>query len=449
LKLPALITPGDLANLSGAHAAPLNGVEVLLDPTEHPVSNAELEGFLSLFQDRFRTLSAIIKRNHEGLINTSGISEVLRTRGRDKGFVAMVREIGTTKKGHTRLLLEDETGELTGYILKNRGVKINPPPIEDEVLGVVGDVAKEGDTVFIREIYRPDVISLERRVTLSREEAYLLVTSDTHVGSRTFLKDKWNSFVSWLNSGGKVKGLDEGVIDKIRFMIIAGDLVDGVGIYKDQDKDLEIVNIMEQYEALAEALTMLPSHIKLILIPGNHDAVRLLEPQPALPKEIRNLFPSKYLFLGSPTYVNLLGIKVLAYHGRSIDDLITKIPGASYENPIKAQLAMLKMRHLCPVYGGRTPIAPLQQDLLVIREVPDVLISGHIHRFEVETYRGVVVVQASAWQGQTEYQKMRNIQPQPARAALIGLHDLSVREIDFSGKTPKARLVKPPVKVRS
>ncbi|OYT47182.1 hypothetical protein B6U83_05345 [Thermoplasmatales archaeon ex4484_36] len=92
-------------------------------------------------------------------------------------------------------------------------------------------------------------------------------------------------------------------------------------------------------------------------------------------------------------------------------------------------------------------MAPLERDLLTIEEVPDIFVSGHVHRFEVEVYRGVVVVQASAWQGQTEYQIMRNIQPQPARAALVGLHDLSVRALDFSGKQPRARLIKPPVKV--
>jgi len=447
-RLPSLITPDDLWRLKGSYTT-LNGeIEILSDPTEHPVRNAEIDGFLSLFRSRYETLSKILRRNIPEVINTPGVPEALKERGRDVGFIAMVRDVRTSRNGNLVMTLEDGRGEVTGIVMKRNIGKINPPPIEDEVVAVVGDFHREKkNLMFIKEVHRPDISRREMKTRLSRDEAYLLITSDTHVGSKTFMRREWNTFISWLNSSVKVEGLPKDITERVRYLLIAGDLVDGVGIYKDQDKDLEIVNIMEQYEALAGALSALPSGMDVILIPGNHDAVRVLEPQPALPKEFRNLFPSRFLFLGSPSLISIKGVRILAYHGRSLDDLITKVPGASYENPIAAQIAMLKMRHLCPIYGGRTPMAPLERDLLTIEEVPDIFVSGHVHRFEVEVYRGVVVVQASAWQGQTEYQIMRNIQPQPARAALVGLHDLSVRALDFSGKQPRARLIKPPVKV--
>lgn len=446
-KLPPLISADDLWKLRGGHAS-LNGeIEVISDPTEHPVRNTDIDGFLSLFRDRYETLSRILRKNIPEVMNTPGIPEALKERGRDVGFIAMVREVRTSRNGNLILSLEDGRGEVTGILMKRNMGRVVPPPVEDEVVAVVGDFHRDKNLLFIKEIHRPDISRREIGRKLSRDEAYLLVTSDTHVGSKSFMRREWNNFISWLNFTQKVEGLPEEIAERVKYLIIAGDLVDGVGIYKDQDRDLEIVNIMEQYEALAGALSMVPPGLDVIMIPGNHDAVRILEPQPALPKEFRDLFPSRFIFLGSPSLVSIKGVKVLAYHGRSLDDLITRVPGASYENPIAAQIAMLKMRHLCPIYGGRTPLAPMERDLLTIKEVPDIFISGHVHRFDVEVYRGVVVVQASAWQSQTEYQVMRNIQPQPARAALIGLHDLSVRELDFSGKRPRARLIKPPVSV--
>lgn len=446
-KLPSLISPDDLWRLKGSYTTLNGGIEVISDPTEYPVRNAEIEGFLSLFRSRYETLSKILRRNKPEAINTPGIPEALKDRGRDVGFIAMVREVRTSRNGNLIMSLEDGRGEVTGILMKRNMEKVNPLPIEDEVVAVVGDFHREKNIVFVKEVHRPDISRQEMKTHLSRDEEYLLITSDTHVGSKTFMKKEWNTFISWLNFSVNVEGLSEEITERVKHLLIAGDLVDGVGIYKDQDRDLEIVNIMEQYEALAAALSTLPTRMNVILIPGNHDAVRILEPQPALPKEVRNLFPSRFLFLGSPSLVSIKGVKVLAYHGRSLDDLICRVPGASYKNPIVAQMAMLKMRHLCPIYGGRTPMAPLERDLLTIEEVPNIFVSGHVHRFEVEVYRGVVVVQASAWQSQTEYQVMRNIQPEPARAALVGLHDLSVRELDFSGKRPRARLIKPPVKL--
>ena len=54
--------------------------------------------------------------------------------------------------------------------------------------------------------------------------------------------------------------------ERIKYVVIAGDLVDGIGVYPNQIKELNIVDINEQYEVAAEMLTNLPDYIEVIII---------------------------------------------------------------------------------------------------------------------------------------------------------------------------------------
>jgi DNA polymerase II small subunit len=98
---------------------------------------------------------------------------------------------------------------------------------------------------------------------------------------------------------------------------------------------------------------------------------------------------------------------------------------------------MLQMRHLAPIYGDRTPIAPCGRDGLILDPAPDILVTGHSHTYGVDRYRGVLLLNASTWQAETEYQRMRNIVPVPARAALVDLASFGVQTLDFSDGDPQ------------
>jgi DNA polymerase II small subunit len=100
---------------------------------------------------------------------------------------------------------------------------------------------------------------------------------------------------------------------------------------------------------------------------------------------------------------------------------------------------MLQMRHLAPIYGDRTPLAPAERDGLVIDPVPDILVTGHLHTYGVERYRDVLMVNASAWQGETDYQRMRNIVPCPSRATVVDLQSLGYATVDCTGGTATVR----------
>jgi DNA polymerase II small subunit len=234
-----------------------------------------------------------------------------------------------------------------------------------------------------------------------------------HVGSNTFLRPQWDKMVHWVRTEGQKDGLE--------YMIITGDCVDGIGIFPDQEEELEIEDIFEQYRLLAELLKGLPDWLRIVLQPGNHDAVRPAEPQPAFSGEIARMFDSQIVLVGNPCYMEIEGRLILSYHGRSMDDLVNAIQGLTYDNPLEAMKEMLKRRHMAPIYGGKTPIAPEKKDYLVIDPVPDIFVTGHVHGAGISEYRGVRLINASTWQAQTSFQRMHNFHPNPAKMPLVHL----------------------------
>src|SRR3989442_13737907 len=104
-----------------------------------------------------------------------------------------------------------------------------------------------------------------------------------------------------------------------------------------------------------------------------------------------------------------------------MDDLVSAIPGMSYARPLDVMKAMLRMRHLAPIYGGKTPIAPEAGDHLIIDEIPDIFATGHVHAAGGDQYRGVVLVNSATWQAQTPDPKMRNTGPRPRRPPTVDL----------------------------
>ena len=390
-----------------AHESP--DIRILRDITGRSTCEGTLEDFTRYFRHRFQTVSRMLRTRHE----FSGAQDISRARRstREVRFIGMVSDIRATKNGHRILELEDETDRISVLVLAG-----SPSAAEtfvmDEVVGVVGKVNDRG-LVIAETVVRPDVPGT-RGFRGIGEHVRAAFMSDVHVGSNTFLDGKWAKFTAWMAG-------DDEVARSVRYLVVSGDVVDGIGVFPRQDEELAIDDIYAQYEALAKMIAALPDHVSVIMIPGNHDAVRPAEPQPALPAPIQKLFDSNITFAGNPSLVSLHGVQVLAYHGRSMDDFVSTIPGMNYHRPLDAMREMLKMRHLAPIYGGKTPIAPEAEDHLIIEDVPDIFVTGHVHSVGVDTYRGVVLVNSSTWQAQTPYQKMRNIEPLPARLPIVDL----------------------------
>jgi DNA polymerase II small subunit len=280
----------------------------------------------------------------------------------------------------------------------------------------------------IKSVMVPDIP--DHLPNKSKSEAYAVLISDLHVGSKYFMKNEFLRFLEWLSSPHS-----DDIVKKIKFLCVGGDLIDGIGIFPNQDKELLEIDAAKQMSHAAQLLAKVPKHIKILVIPGNHDLGRRALPQPAIPR--MNFGEQFYslencIMLGNPAFIELNGVKVLMYHGQGLDDIIATTPGLSYSKPAEAMKVLLKARHLAPIYGERTPIAPELEDMMVITEVPDIFHSGHVHVADIQSYRGTLVVNSGAWQSQTKFQQTMGITPTPGVAVIVNLATLQPLVYDFN-----------------
>lgn len=431
---PLVLTLQDLMTASGqgdfiaeeifSEAAPVpprkKEVKVLKDVTGVSCCEGNISDFARYFTDRFRTIKKMLARRRE-LVGAVPISRALKL-SREVKIIAIVNDVRVTKNGHKMLEVEDEEEHCLALISRDSPL-INESIVEDEVLGIIGKASSKGDIIVVDEIIRPD-IPVTHTMRPSDSTSSVAFLSDIHVGSKTFLERQWLKMTSWLKKEWKKEGIE--------YLVIPGDIVDGIGVFPDQEEELSIDDIFLQYEKLSELLKEIPDGIQMIIQPGNHDAVRPAEPQPTFSKKITDLFDSSIIFVGNPCYLEIEGRTILSYHGRSMDDLISSIQSLNYETPIDAMKEMLKRRHLAPQYGGKTPIAPEKKDYLVIDIIPDIFVTGHVHGAGLSEYKGIRLINASTWQAQTAYQRMHNFVPDPAKMPVVHLGNGKSTIIDFN-----------------
>ncbi|MFB6295137.1 MAG: metallophosphoesterase, partial [Candidatus Nanohaloarchaea archaeon] len=305
-----------------------------------------------------------------------------------------------TSSGKFIVYLEDPTGITKVLVEGEEGERI----VQDEVIGVSG--ALGDDIIFADQVVWPDV-PLPGDVPSTSEEVYAAFISDIHFGSTETLNDRLDEFVNWLDSGNSYA-------QKIRYLFVVGDAVEGVGTYPGQEADLEVTNIYKQYDRFIDFIKRIRDDIEIIICPGNHDMVRLAEPQPPLPEEaVPELYEMDNVHLTpNPAYVRIHGhddggVNVLLYHGYSFDGHVDTLPHLrenAYEEPEHAMIDWLKRRHLAPIYGSNL-VVPDEEDPLVIDEVPDIIAAGHTHSFACTTYKGINVVCAGTFQDQTDFQE--------------------------------------------
>lgn len=413
-------------------------LKVLRDITGQSLCEGKKKDFIKYFSDRFNRLKDMLRRK-PGVGTVIPIDSLKKrknymvNRNEDVSVIGLVSNIRSDRSGNVYGVdMEDPTGRLECRFSRDAGGLDKNSLVLDEVAALVGDISRNRDLFYIRKIVRPNV-SWMRRPNRAKENVCAAFISDIHFGSKTFLEREWVSFLGWINGASGMK-LD--LVNRIKYLVIAGDNVDGIGIYPDQRYDLAIMDISKQYEILAKYIEMIPDHIRIIMIPGNHDAVRQAEPQPALDEEIRKFFPSNVEFLGNPALFELHGVGVLAYHGASIDDWTSVMVHLDYTNPIESMEEMLIRRHILPMYGMKTPLAPEKDDHLIIDRVPDIFVTGHTHSFGAKPFRKVLMVNGSTWQSQTDYQKRHNFDPVPAKVTVVDLSTFEHAVLDFMGGEP-------------
>ena len=375
---PTVARPLPDSIADGAHL-PEHSAQLHCDITGRSTCVGEYDDFVCYFRDRYAKIREILSRR----INSRPIESLGKsTSGREVSLIGMVLDIRNTTKGNRVIELEDPTGVVVAVIQKDgEAYEESGQIIPDEVIGVTG-ISDGNGRIFVRSILWPDMPN--HTAPLARGSGHAIFISDLHVGSRYFMSDAWQRFSDWLN--GKADD-PSGLATQVEYLVIAGDLVDGIGVYPGQEKDLAILDIYSQYEAAAGLLNAIRSDIKIIISPGNHDIVRQAEPQPALPQEVQRYFRPDMLFVGNPATVTLSGISVLIYHGRSIDDLVLRLPGIAYANPERAMIEMLKKASLTHLRQSGLHCTGARGSLCHLPP-PAILHCGHVHTVGIARYKG-------------------------------------------------------------
>ncbi|MFW6383714.1 MAG: DNA-directed DNA polymerase II small subunit [Nanoarchaeota archaeon] len=400
-----------------------------------------VNNFVAYFNDRFKELEKILSSRQE-LSHLTSIGRVKGKKERETvSLIGLVVETSVTANNHIIIKIEDPTGSTNVLISKNNpeAYELAKDVIEDEVIGVTG--AGDENIVFANTIVFPDV-PLHREIKKSPVEGYAIFLSDIHVGSNTFLEEKFEKFLDWLN--GKVGNeKHKSVIEKIKYIFVAGDLVDGVGIFPGQDEELTIPDIYGQYKRCAELFSRIPKHIHVIVCPGNHDAIRLSEPQPPIFKDFTRPLTdlSNLTMVSNPSYINIgatkdfPGFDVLLYHGYSFDYLIANVDNirnnGGYDRADLVMKYLLQRRHLAPNHKATLYVPDIDGDNLIIKKVPDFFVCGHIHKAAVSSYRGVDLICGSCWQSITKFQEKLGHNPEPARVPLVNLQSRETKILRF------------------
>ncbi|PIN77816.1 hypothetical protein COV15_01330 [Candidatus Woesearchaeota archaeon CG10_big_fil_rev_8_21_14_0_10_34_12] len=402
-----------------------------------PARKIVVGDFVKHFRSRFIEISKIIQSRTESE-NLASINRISGNR-QNVSIIGIVSDKRITKNKNILLEIEDLTGRTVCLVNQNKEkvYSIAKDVVLDDIILLRCSGSRE--MLFVNDIVYPDMFLSNKKK--SPVEENVLFTSDLHVGSNKFLEDNFLKFIDWIN-GKNHKTSDS---DKVKYLFIVGDLIDGAGIYPGQEHELNIKTIKDQYNMVAELLSKIRKDVKIILCAGNHDSLRMVEPQPLLDlKYAENLYELKNIIMTTnPSTVNIAarkdfqGFNVMMYHGYSFDYYANNVDylrvNQAYQNPEMITNFLFKRRHLAPTHSS-TLLFPHSEDSMIIKEVPDVFVSGHIHKSGISHYKDVIVISASCWQGRTAFQEKVGHIPDPCKVPLLNLKTRSIKVLDFSGE---------------
>lgn len=413
----------------------------IISSYEELSSKKDVQDFAMYFNTRLEALQKILYSRSE-LKGVTSISRILNKNERENiSLIGLIKDKKITKNNNIMLTLEDSTGQIKVLVNKNKPeiYDIAKDLVLDEAIGVAG--VNGINIVFANNLLLPD-IPVAHELKKSDEGGYALFLSDLHIGSDNFLSDDFDRFLSWINQKtGNEKQRE--IASKVKYIFIIGDLVDGVGVYPGQEKDLAIKDARMQYKACAELLSKIPSHIDIIICAGNHDAIRLAEPQPPLYNDFCKALHDlpNTTIVSNPSIVNIHsskkfdGYNVLLYHGYSFDYYVANVDSirnaGGYDRPDLIMRFLLKRRHLAPTHTSTLYVPYTDKDPLVIDPIPDFFVTGHIHKSAVSNYKNITLICGSCWQSKTAFQEKMGHHPEPGRVPVVNLSTREVKILRF------------------
>jgi DNA polymerase II small subunit len=408
-------------------------IKVILESSGKTTVEGSKKDFSSYFISRYKQLREII-RNRGDVLNTIYIRDLNRAKLEEREqftIIGMVKGKRTLKNGGMLLEIEDTTGNITINISAKMQELIGKAGalLEDQVAGFYGRFYE--DIFLLNDFIFPDIPITQKKLVID-DPVSVCFTSDLHIGSKEFLEDAFKRLINFLN-GHVDDPYQRTLASQVKYLIVNGDVVEGIGVYPNQEEDLIITDIYDQYKKAAQLLSKVPKWIQILILSGNHDACRLALPQPAISEEYApDLWKMPNVtMLSNPSTVEIHGKIFLLYHGNSFEDVASLTPGLNMNDPNGPMIYTLRFRHLAPTYGRRTSIVPSKKDELVIEKVPHIYHTGHIHINSHTQYRGVDCINSGTFQSQTDFMQSKNIIPTPARVPIMNLQSNKLSELVF------------------
>ncbi|MCA9496132.1 MAG: metallophosphoesterase, partial [Nanoarchaeota archaeon] len=404
-------------------------IDVVFDYKE-PSKKINVNDFTLYFNRRLQYFTTLLSArvNMDNVMRISQLKDLYDT-NEEVSIIGLISDISETKKGHFMLTIEDKSGSIKCFVNKDK--KELTSKLEnfclDEGIGIVGKIGKE--IIWTDEFVIPSPPN-SSELKKTEEEHYLSFISDIHFGANVFQDEAFQKYLDFLNGKTSNEKLNK-IAQKIKHIIIPGDIIEGIGIYPGQGKDARILSTELQYHEAARWLSQIPKDKSIVIIPGNHDTSRLSEPQPKLPYDkayaLYNL--PNVIMLSNPSIINVHpddlngGLEIYLYHGGSIFYYADQIKHLREKGGAKAPEEVIKFllekRHLAPSHGSTLYIPDSQNDPLVIKKMPDLFITGHTHKLSLANYKGCTIVSCGCWVEMSDYQKKMGMYPDVGKSVLI------------------------------
>ncbi|MHA1304482.1 MAG: hypothetical protein ACTSPI_12360, partial [Candidatus Heimdallarchaeaceae archaeon] len=200
-------------------------LKILHSPKIDP-KKVSVDNFRQYFISRYEKISSMF-RNRKDITNIVTSSYLSSVDYKEQvSIVALVFSKNKTRNGSIILELEDKEGRIKGIIASSLTdvVKKSEYILEDTVLSFTGSWKNE--VLFIKDIQWPD-LPYNRKPNYANEDVFALFISDIHIGSKNFLNKLFMKAIKFLN-GNLTSAKYNQLGKQVKYLFIAGDIVDGV-----------------------------------------------------------------------------------------------------------------------------------------------------------------------------------------------------------------------------
>ena len=135
-----------------------------------------------------------------------------------------------TKSGGVEFSIDDDSGSASVLALGADVKKAVGEVALDQCVMVEGDIVQ--GRLIAKNVVQPDVPS--KSGSTSKKTAYAVFLSALHIGSNKFLDGAFSRFLAWLG-GNVVSPEDEEIIRRLKYIVIGGEVVDGLGVFTIQE----------------------------------------------------------------------------------------------------------------------------------------------------------------------------------------------------------------------